>query len=93
VALVRPEDAAEITTARYRIEAEVGDRRYAEVTFAISVDGREPVVLGVDDAPPYRVYWDNAALPAGTVVDVIATVDDGSGSRRSDLVPVTLGER
>ena len=93
VALVRPDDVAEITTARYRIEAEVGDRRYAEVTFAISVDGREPAVLGVDDAPPYRVYWDNAALPAGTVVDVIATVDDGSGSRRSDLVPVTLGER
>jgi alpha-amylase len=93
IRLVRPDAGIEIPTARYRIEAELGDRRYAEVTFAVAIDGAEPVVIGVDDAAPYRVYWNNAALPAGTAVDVIATVSDGSGALRSDVVSVTLGER
>ena len=93
ITLVRPDDGAEIPTPRYRIEAEVGDRRFAEVTFAVAVDGGEPEVLGVDDAPPYRVYWDNSALPVGTVVEVVATVSDGSGALRSDVVSATVGER
>lgn len=93
ITLVRPDDGAEIVTARYRIEAELADRRYAEVTFAAAVDGGEPVVLGVDDAPPYRVYWDTAALPTGARVQLIATVADGSGALRSDVATVTLGER
>ena len=93
ITIVRPDDAAEIPTPRYRIEAEVGDRGYAEVTFAVSVDGAEPVVIGVDDAAPYRVYWDNSELPADTSIDVIATVSDGSGLLRSDLVSVSLGDR
>lgn len=93
VAFVRPEDGGEIPTPRYRLEAELGDRRYAEVTFAVSIDGADPVVVGVDDAPPYRVYWDNVDLPAGSQVDVIATVADGSAYLRSDVVSVALGER
>lgn len=93
IVLTRPSDAAEIPTPRYRFEAELGDRRYAEVTFAVSVDGDEPVIVGVDDAPPYRVYWNNTILPTGAVVEVIATVADGSGVIRSDRATVTLGER
>ncbi len=91
--IVRPDDGAEIPTPRYRIEAELGDRRFAEVTFALSVDGAEPVVLGTDDAAPYRAYWDNAELPAGTSVELIATVDDGSGRFATDSVMATLGDR
>ncbi len=93
IRLVRPDAGVEIPTPRYRIEAELGDRRYAEVTFAVAVDGGPPEVIGVDDAAPYRVYWDNSEHPAGSRVDVIATVADGSGALRSDLVTVTLGER
>ncbi len=93
IGIVRPGDGAEIPTPRYRIEAELGDRRYAEVTFAASIDGGEPVVVGVDDAAPYRVYWNNADLPDGATVELIATVDDGSGRLRSDVVIVTLGDR
>jgi glycosidase len=93
ITIVRPEDGAEVPTPRYRLEAELSDRRYAEVTFAAAIDGAEPVVLGVDDAAPYRVYWDNSAFPPGTIVDVIATVADGTGALRSDVVSVTLGER
>ena len=88
VTITRPE-GQEIPTLRYRLEAEVGDHRYAEVTFAVSVDGAEPVVVGVDDAPPYRVYWDNDTVPTGAAIEVIVTVDDGSGRLRSDVRAVT----
>jgi glycosidase len=93
ITIVRPEAGGEIPTVRYRIEVELGDRRYAEVTFAISVDGGEPLVLGTDDAPPYRLYWNNQAIPTGAEVEVIATVDDGSGRLRTNRVTVTMGER
>ena len=86
-------EGTEIPTFRYRLEAALADRRYAEVTFAVSVDGGEPVVVGTDDAAPYRVYWDNSDVPTGATVDVIATVDDGSGRLRSAVRQVTIGER
>lgn len=93
VRLIRPNADQEIPTVRYRIEAEVGDRRYAEVTFAISVDGAAPVILGTDDAPPYRVYWNNHGIEAGSTVEIIATVADGSGRLDSDTVSILMGTR
>lgn len=93
IRLDRPDPGVEIVNRRSRIEAELGDRRYAEVTFAVSIDGAEPRVIGTDDAPPYRVYWNNDGVPTGVTVEVIATVDDGSGRLRSDTRTVTIGER
>jgi len=93
VSIVRPRPDIAIPTERYRLEATVSDGRYAEVTFSMSVDGAEPTVIGVDDAPPYRVYWSNGQLPANTPVSIIATVADGSGRLRSDVVDVTIGDR
>ncbi len=92
VSLVRP-SGQEIPTFRYRVEAELADRRYAEVTFSVSVDSGEPVAIGTDDNPPYRVYWDNTDVADGSVVDIVATVDDGSGRLRSDVKQVTMGTR
>ncbi len=92
IAVTRP-SGSEIPTYRYRLEAEVGDDRYAEVTFAVSVDGGEPVVVGTDDAPPYRVYWANQDVPDGASVEVIASADDGSGRLRSAVATVTMGVR
>jgi glycosidase len=92
VTLVRP-SGQEIPTFRYRVEAELADRRYAEVTFSVAVDGGEPVAIGTDDNPPYRVYWDNTDVADGAVVDIIATVDDGSGRLRSYVKQVTMGVR
>jgi glycosidase len=91
--LVHPKEGAEIPTFRYRLEAELGDTRYAEVTFAVAVDGGEPQIIGVDDAAPYRVYWDTTSVPDGTPVEIIATVDDGSGYLRSSHRTVTMGAR
>ncbi len=93
IAIVRPTPGGEIATPRYRIEAELGDRRYAEVTFAVSVDGGAAQVIGTDDAPPYRVYWTNESVPVGATVELIATVDDGSARLRSDTTTATMGDR
>jgi glycosidase len=93
VRITRPAPDQEIPTPRYRIEAAVDDRRYAEVTFSISIDGGAPVVLGTDDAPPYRLYWNNHEIPTGATVEITATVDDGSGRLRSDTVTVMMAAR
>jgi glycosidase len=93
VRIARPTASQEIPTARYRIEAEVGDRRYAEVTFSISVDGGPAVILGTDDAPPFRLYWNNHTIAAGAEVEITVTVDDGSGRLASDSVTVVMGDR
>ncbi len=94
IRIVRPTDGAELNLPRFRIQADL-DRppTYAEVTFAVSVDGGDFEVVGTDDSPAYRVYWDNRHLPAGTEVTVLATVDDGSGRRATDEVTFTLLER
>lgn len=93
ITIIRPDDGAEIPTNRYRLEASAGDDRLAEVTWAVSVDGADPVVLGVDDAPPYRVYWDRTALAPGVSVELIATIADGSGRFATDTTSVTIGPR
>jgi glycosidase len=93
ITLVRPEENGEIPTVRYRIEVELSDRRYAEVTFAVSLDGGEPMILGTDDAAPYRLYWNNQDVATGSSVEIVATVDDGAGQVASDSVTVTMGDR
>ncbi|MEM7274823.1 MAG: alpha-amylase family glycosyl hydrolase [Actinomycetota bacterium] len=95
--IIRPDDGTTIPTARYRIEAAVnhpdGPHGYAEVTFAASVDGADPVILGVDDAPPYRVYWDTSDVADGVEVELIATVDNRSGALGGSRATVTMGAR
>jgi hypothetical protein len=93
VTLVRPDPGAQLPTFRYRLEAELADTRYAEVTFSVSIDDADPIVVGTDDAAPYRVYWDNSAFPDGSAVTVIATVDDGSGILAGDRRDISLGAR
>lgn len=93
IAFDRPSASTEIPTFRYRIEASLGDQRFAEVTFSARIDGGEPVLLGTDDAPPYRVYWDNSPYPDGAEVEFFAVVSDGSGRLVETSVNATLGTR
>jgi len=51
------------------------------------------VIVGVDDAPPYRVFWDNSQYPAGAEVTLIATIVDPDGRRASDRRSIVLGDR
>ena len=93
VNLERPRAGIEIPTFIYRMEVELGDLRYAEVTFSASVDGGPSQLLGVDDAPPYRLYWHNGAVPDGAEVEITVAVDDGSGEIVSTSNLVTMGAR
>ncbi len=93
VRIVRPALDTEIPTFRYRIEAELSDDRYAEVTFSARIDGGEPVLLGVDDAPPYRVYWNNAGLPDGASLEFYAVATDLVNPPTETSVTATLGTR
>jgi glycosidase len=91
--IVRPGAGTEIPTSRYRIEAELSDDRYAEVTFSASIDGGAPILLGVDDAPPYRLYWNNGGYADGTEIEIFAVVDDLVNPPIETSVSATLGER
>ncbi len=93
VTLQRPTPGAVIPTERYRIEAALSEDRWVEVTFAVSVDGAEPTVVGVDDNPPYRVYWNNSELPAETPITITATAADGSGRLHSAVADAMIGDR
>jgi pullulanase-type alpha-1,6-glucosidase len=66
---------------------------YAEVTFAVSVDGAPYEVIGVDDNAPYRVYHDVAGLAAGTPVTYKAIVKNANGHLASDKVEVVVGDQ
>ncbi|AXX28500.1 pullulanase-type alpha-1,6-glucosidase [Actinosynnema pretiosum subsp. pretiosum] len=67
---------------------------YAQATFAARVDGSpEWTVLGTDDAAPYRVFADLAALPgaaAGTSVEVRVVAKDAAGRVGADGARVAL---
>jgi len=71
--------------SRVLIQASVtGASDFAEVTFALVRSNRpnQFEVLGVDDAPPYRVHWRPPAdLPAGESFTLTATVDNLRGGR------------
>ena len=66
-----------IVPDRLEIRATVNSPLYAEVTFAVRPTGATTyTVIGVDDNPPYRVFYDASALPGGTTIDILAIVND-----------------
>jgi glycosidase len=93
VRISRPAAGAEISLPRFRLQADLDSAVHAEVTFATSVAGDAFEVIGTDDSPPYRVFWDNSHLPDGTEVELMATVDDLFGHRALDTVTFVLGPR
>jgi|GEM_PF-52753 len=71
---------------RLEVVAALNPDIFAEVTFAVSVDGGAYVPIGTDDNPPYRVFYPVDALPAGTSLSFKAIVDDLSGHINSAKV-------
>ncbi len=75
----------QVLPVRQEIKAEVsGGDDVAEVTFVMTRKSRpgEYELLGVDDAPPYRVFWTPPPdLAPGEELAFIATVDDLRGHR------------
>ncbi len=52
---------------------------YAEVTFAVSVDGGEFAPIGTDDNAPYQVFYSTEGLAEGTPLQIKAVVNDLNG--------------
>jgi len=92
VRFIKPLPESVIELPRFLVEAVVEGDGYAEVTFAVVID-ELVTVLGTDDSPPYRVPWNNVGLEAGSVVELVATVVDGSGQRAVSRVTLTIGGR
>ena len=64
ITVSEPAEGAEVS-GRVAVRADVGSGDFAEVTFAVSVDGADYEVLGVDDNAPYAVHHDVSGLEPG----------------------------
>jgi glycosidase len=71
---------------RIEVAATLGEEIYAEVTFAVSVDGGSYAPIGTDDNPPYRVFYPVHDLPEGSTLSFKAIVDDLSGNLNATKV-------
>ncbi|KAA3665386.1 MAG: hypothetical protein DWQ04_00880, partial [Chloroflexi bacterium] len=90
IAVTSPAAGVEVLD-RVEVVATLGAAAYAEVTFAVSVDGGAYEPIGTDDNAPYRIFYDVSALPAGSEVTFKAIVDV-DGNLNSDKVSVIVGE-
>lgn len=61
---------------RVEVGVDLANETFAEVTFAVSVDGAPYEVIGTDNNAPYRVFYDTSAMPTGTSLRFKATVKD-----------------
>jgi hypothetical protein len=59
---------------------------YAEVTFAVSVDGGPFTPIGTDDNAPYQVFYSSEGLAPGTPLEIKAIVNDLNGHYDSDTI-------
>jgi pullulanase-type alpha-1,6-glucosidase len=91
VAITAPAPEAEVS-GRFEVSASLTGASYAEVSFAVAVDGGAYTPLGVDDNAPYRVYYDAGGHPAGTALSFKAIAKDGDGNLSSAKVSVVVGE-
>ena len=68
------------------LSAAVDRDMYAEVTFAVSVDGGAFTPIGTDDNAPYQVFLPTEGSAVGTPLEVKAIVDDLNGHLGSDSI-------
>ncbi len=90
VSISTPEAAAEVLGI-VEVGADLSMPDYAEVTFAVSVNGGAYEPIGTDDNSPYRVFHDVSQYTPGTALEFKAIADNLSGSLASDKVAVTVG--
>ena len=84
ISMNAPAPGAEVN-GRVEVGATVSTSAYAEVTFAVSVDGSAYTVIGTDDNAPYRVFYDVSALPDGTPVTFKAIVNQDQNLNASKV--------
>jgi pullulanase-type alpha-1,6-glucosidase len=89
ITIATPSEGDEVQS-RVEVRADVTPGTYAEVTFAVSVDGDPYAIIGVDDNAPYAVYHDVSGISEGTSITYKAIVADLGGNLNSDHVTVTV---
>jgi pullulanase-type alpha-1,6-glucosidase len=77
---------------RFEVGVALDTNAYAEVTFAVSVNGGDYQVIGVDDNAPYRVFYNADGLPEGTELTFKAISQDLAGNLNADKVTVITGQ-
>jgi pullulanase-type alpha-1,6-glucosidase len=76
------------------VEASLAAPAFAEVSFAVSVNGGAYQPLGTDTNAPYRIFYDTAGLPNGTRLSFKAVSTDllgAEGNFNSATTSVTKG--
>ncbi|MEZ4708272.1 MAG: pullulanase-type alpha-1,6-glucosidase [Caldilineaceae bacterium] len=82
----RIEVGVDLTTA-------LGRDQLAEVTFAVRINGGDYVRIGVDDNPPYRVFYDASELEPGAKLDFASVVSDLNGHLNyAEVTGIQVGE-
>ncbi|MEA2023050.1 MAG: pullulanase-type alpha-1,6-glucosidase [Actinomycetota bacterium] len=92
IAITAPASGDEVT-GRVRVAADVGGGNYAEVTFAVSIDGAAFEPFATDDNAPYGAFYDVSDLAAATSVVFKAIVADAAVNLNADKVTVTVGDQ
>lgn len=96
VTLTAPEVDGNQLPGRMEVAVNVAGSQYGEVTFAVRPTGTTSyTVIGVDDNPPYRIFYDASGLPTGTTLDFAAVLSDHaanySAATVSGIKPVVAG--
>ena len=92
VTLTEPAEGAEVV-GNVELEAVLDRAQLAEVTFALKAGAATDwTVLGTDDNPPYRIFYDVSGLAAGTPLQIKAIARDRSGNLDSDTATAVVGE-
>ncbi|MFC1996128.1 alpha-amylase family glycosyl hydrolase [Chloroflexota bacterium] len=86
----KPAAGAEVAS-RVEVGANVESDAYVEVTFALSIDGGDYIVIGTDDNVPYRVFYNVSDIPAGSELIFKAIVNQ-DGNLNADRVTVYTDE-
>ncbi|XVV05317.1 pullulanase-type alpha-1,6-glucosidase [Actinosynnema sp. CA-248983] len=86
--------AGTVLDDRVELRADGITSAFAQATFAARVEGQSDwTVLGTDDAAPYRVFADLAALPGAAVgkkVEIRVVAKDNAGALGADGASLTL---
>lgn len=95
ISFTAPADGGVINTqGLLELATSVSGNVFAEVSFAVSVNGGAYQPLGTDTNAPYRVFYDSRGLPGGANLRFKAVVRDllgAEGNFNSATVAVTTG--
>lgn len=84
--------AGEVIGGRTELGAVLVENSFAQVSFSIRQVGQVAwTPLGTDDAPPYRVFADVGAYPAGTLLEIRAVAKDRSGNLSANSTYASVG--